>query len=174
VIGVGRVGSRVAKALQFLGASVRGVDPYLDEKQWQDRGVVPTSYKEGIAWANCLTYHCPLFHETFHYFGKHTLAALSKPVWLINASRGGIVDEDAVGEALENGLLLGVALDVFQQEPWPATAFSHDDRVIITPHIGAFSEKAKQRMALETLAVWREFTQSGRLISAVEKKFCFS
>ena len=173
VVGVGRVGSRVAKALQFLGAQVRGVDPYLSAQQWRQRDVSPIPYIEGVKWANCITFHCPLSNETFHYFGMQTLASLTQPIWLVNTSRGGVVDEEVVQDALQSGMLLGAALDVFQQEPWPRASFSGDEKLFLTPHIGAFTEKAKQRMALETLDVWQRFLKTGKVISPIEKKFAF-
>jgi D-3-phosphoglycerate dehydrogenase len=173
VVGVGRVGTRVAKALEYLGAEVRGLDPYLTPEQWHQRGVSPIPYIEGVAWANCISYHCPLFDETLHYFNSATLSQLQQPIWLINVARGGVVDENAVAQGLNSGMILGAGFDVFEQEPWQPQSFSNDSRVILTPHTGAFTEKAKHRMALETVAVWQHFLKTGEVISPIEKKFGF-
>jgi D-3-phosphoglycerate dehydrogenase / 2-oxoglutarate reductase len=158
VVGVGRVGTRVANILQHLGASVLGVDPYLSENQWEERKVKPISYVSGLKWCNMLTFHCPLTDETKHYFSRATLKLLSQPIFLINTARGSIVEEDAITQGLNNGMIRGIGLDVFEEEPWEPTTFAELPQVLLSPHAGAFTEAAKKRLAIETIETWEKYT----------------
>jgi D-3-phosphoglycerate dehydrogenase / 2-oxoglutarate reductase len=157
IVGVGRVGTRVAQLLQQLGAEVRGVDPYLTKSQWLEKQVEATSYVSGLKWCNLLTFHCPLNHETKHYFSQATLKLTSNPIYLINTSRGSVVEEIAIEDGLKNGDLLGVALDVFEEEPWEPASFAESPLVLLSPHAGAYTEAAKNRLALETIITWEKF-----------------
>ncbi|HNX00246.1 MAG TPA: NAD(P)-dependent oxidoreductase [Candidatus Cloacimonadota bacterium] len=163
VIGVGRVGTRVANLLQQLGAEVLGVDPYLNEQQWKERKVTPTTYATGLKWCNLLTFHCPLTEETKYYFCKATLKLLSHPIFLINTARGAVVEEEAIALGLNKNLLKGVALDVFEEEPWEPAHFADSPHVLLSPHAGAFTEAAKNRLSFETVETWEEFVAHGVL-----------
>ena len=163
VVGVGRIGKRVAKALQFFGAKVLGVDPYLSQDEREILGIGFVSYEKGLQLANLITYHCPLTKHTKDYFSVETLEILSNPIFLINVARGRIVDENAIIEGFKRNLLLGVAMDVFENEPWENKDFANRDNVILSPHIGAYTQKAKDRMAKETIKVWENFVFDNRL-----------
>lgn len=171
IVGVGRVGSRVAGALKFLGAEVKGIDPYLSVSEWKERGVEKISYKEGIEWCNLVTFHCPLTKETQHYFSDPILKELHNPVWLINTARGRIIDESVIESGLLSGKILGFASDVFSQEPWKAQNFAKKDNVLLSPHTGSFTKNAKARMSLETLSVWSEFVFNKLIISRIDSRF---
>ena len=153
VVGVGRVGTKVAQSLQHLGASVKGVDPYLSKAEWQNKKIEQVTYVEGLKWCNLLTFHCPLTEETHDYFSSQTLKLLQNPIWLINTSRGGVVDEVAISAGLKCGKLLGVALDVFGEEPWNPQEFTKFENVILSPHSGSFTQKAKVRLVNETIGI---------------------
>ena len=153
VVGVGRVGTKVAQALQHLGASVKGVDPYLSKTEWQNKGLDEITYSEGLEWCNLITFHCPLTEETHDYFSLHTLKLLQNSIWLVNTSRGGVVNESAVNMGLNLKQLLGVALDVFEEEPWCPHDFAKFQNVILSPHSGSFTQKAKTRLVLETIEI---------------------
>jgi len=159
IVGVGRIGTKVANIMQYLGAEVKGVDPYLNEREWQEKSVEPVAYQCGLTWANLITYHCPLTEETHHYFNEHIFNVLNKKIWLVNTSRGDVIQESAIEEGLLSGKILGVALDVFSEEPWKVKTFGYDPRVIITPHIGAYTERAKERMSYETFLVWQKIVK---------------
>lgn len=156
VVGVGRIGSMVSTIMQHLGAAVKGVDPYLTNKEWQYKSVDSVSYNDGIKWANMISFHCPLTQETEDYFDTSVLNRLKNPIWLINTSRGGVVSLEAVKLGLANNLLMGVALDVFPEEPCKVFDFMKDERVILSPHVGAYTSKAKARMAKETFLLWQQ------------------
>ena len=171
IVGLGRVGTRVARTLLNLGADVLAVDPYLTPEEWEQKKVVETSYKAGLEWCNMLSFHCPLTRETQNYFSMKTLRKLQNPIWLLNTARGKIVQEHAIEMGLQKGILLGAALDVFSSEPWKIKEFAKSNNVILTPHTGSFTKKAKQRMALETLKVWSEFVFDNKIISSIDYRF---
>ncbi len=157
IVGVGRIGKRVANAMKLLGAKVKGVDPYLSEAEIQESKIDFIDYESGLKWCNLLTFHCPLTFETKNYFNMKSFDLLSNPIFIVNCARGLIVNEMALNYGLRNNLLLGVALDVFEQEPNPKITFQQNKNVILSPHIGAYTKKSKNRMALETLFVWSQF-----------------
>ena len=173
VVGLGRVGTRVAKTLEYLGAKVLAVDPELCENEWQEKGISPIHYIEGLKWCNLVTYHCPLYSDTFHYFNQKIVDGLDKPIWLVNAARGKVVDFIAVNSGLDNNKLFGVALDVFEEEPWQSECCINNPRFMITPHTGAFTTAAKDRMSIECVDVWQKFVEEDVLISPVDARFIY-
>ena len=173
VVGIGRVGSRVAKILQNLGAEVHGVDPFLNESVWQEKNIESISYQDGLQWCNMLSFHCPLYKDTKHYFNMDILSKFINPFWLINTARGKIVQEQAVVQGLSNKQILGYAADVFTKEPWLGNAFASYNNVYLSPHIGAHTLKAKNRLLKETLQVWKELVFHGKITNSVDLKFCY-
>ena len=173
IVGVGRVGTRVAKALQYFGARVKGVDPYLSKAEWHKKEVESIKYDDGIKWCNLISYHCPLTDETKNYFNDSTISLLGHHIWLVNTARGGIISENAVTTGFKCGKLLGFATDVFSVEPFTATDYADSNNVILTPHIGSFTRKAKNRISLETLEVWSKFVHHGLVISGINKKYFY-
>ncbi len=171
IVGVGRVGTRVAKALKYFGAEVKGVDPYLSKSDWNEKQVSPISYSEGLKWCNLISFHCPLTHETKNYFDETTLDILKNPIWLINTARGGIVLQSALKTGLEYGKLLGFAADVFSVEPPLKLEFSDFSNVILTPHIGSFTRKAKERLSEETLLVWKAYVFQHKIQNPIKNTF---
>ncbi|MCD4819993.1 MAG: hypothetical protein K8S23_15015 [Candidatus Cloacimonetes bacterium] len=170
-IGVGRVGKRVADTLNYLGASVKCVDPYLKDDFWKSNRLEKTTYSEGLKWCNLLTFHCPLTQETRHYFSEKSLKKLKNPIWLVNASRGSVVEEKAIKIGLSNNKLLGVGLDVYTQEPFAAEKWCEQENVFLTPHMGAYTESAKERMSIETLQVWSDYVFENRKSSNIDERF---
>ena len=155
IVGVGNVGTIVAKNLRLLGSEVRGVDPYLSQKDWECKQLIPVSFEEGLKWCNLISFHCPLSLETKNYFSMKTLKKTINPIWLINTSRGEVINTKTVSFGLKNKMILGVGLDVFSKEPCEIQQFMHQDNVFISPHVGAFTKPAKQRLSAETLEVWK-------------------
>lgn len=168
IVGVGRIGSQVAAFLRERGAEVYGVDPYLTEEEWMQKKVEKIGYGEGLKCCNLITYHCPLTSETKDYFSKETLKLLSHPAWLINTARGGIVDQEALKEGLDKGMILGAGLDVYQTEPHPLLSFAGCNNVYLTPHTGAYTAKARQRIAQEIIKVWEAFVLQRTIINRVK------
>jgi D-3-phosphoglycerate dehydrogenase / 2-oxoglutarate reductase len=135
IVGLGNVGSLVAKYARVFGMEVHAYDPYVEEARVQ-------TLNELLAMTDILTLHVPLTAETRKMIGARELAKLARGAYLINASRGEVLDQDAALEALRSEHLAGVALDVFDPEP-PAGPLPDDPRLILTPHIGGCSHEVK-------------------------------
>lgn len=171
VVGVGRIGSLVAKTMQKMGAEVLGVDPFLSDKEKQKIGIDFVKYNVGLKWCNMITYHCPLTDETRNYFDFETLEALSNNTFILNVARGEIIDYDALYSGLSSHKIAGVAIDVFPQEPFHFDKKLDDYNIYLSPHVGAYTKLAKDRMAIETIEVWHEFVRNGKLLSEVDLRF---
>ncbi|MEB3787119.1 MAG: hydroxyacid dehydrogenase [Desulfurococcales archaeon] len=157
IIGVGRIGSRVATLLKALGVNVLGYDkPEILEAR---RGLVESvaSLCEGLSRADIVSIHVPLTEETRGMIGRRELLECLKPgAILVNTSRGGVVDEEALLEALEDGRLYAAALDVLENEPPQGPVeerLLEHPRVIVTPHIGSQTPEAQERIAREAARI---------------------
>ena len=150
VVGLGRVGQEVAKRLNALGMNLVAYDPYIGEERAEQIGAELTDLEEVLDRADFLTIHTPLTPETENMIGKAELAEIEGG-YLINCARGGIVDENALGEAVENDVLKGAALDVFAEEPLPEDSpLIGTEDIIVTPHLGASTEAAQENVAVST------------------------
>jgi len=136
IVGHGQVGSRVARLARAFGMHVRAYDPYISDFGESER---VESLAELIAKSDILTLHVPLSAETRKMID---VSAMKRGSYLINASRGEVLDQNAALSALQAGRLAGLALDVFDPEP-PAGGFPDDPRLILTPHIGGCSFECK-------------------------------
>ena len=145
LIGVGRIGRRVANRARAFGYEVVAYDPY------QEGGAA--SVEEAVAEADAVSLHAPLTDDTRHIIGEATLSAMKRRPVLVNTSRGGLVDLEAVTRALDDGRLGAVALDVTEPEPLPAGhPLRTHPRAIVTPHMSFYSAEAQaelQRRAVE-------------------------
>jgi D-3-phosphoglycerate dehydrogenase / 2-oxoglutarate reductase len=148
LVGMGRIGSRVAKAAQALGMKVAVYDPFLPPERADEMGVTLVSALESLlGMADVLSIHAPLTDETRKLINADRLAQLKPGAYLINTSRGPLIDEPALIAALERGHLRGVALDVFDPEPPdPNNPLLHRDDVIATPHIAGATVAGKDRL----------------------------
>jgi len=151
VVGLGRVGQEVAKRLDSLGMDLVVYDPYINEERAAQFGAeLVDELTDCLARADFVTIHTPLLPETEGMIGAEELAAMGD-AYLINCARGGIVDEPALAEAIENGPVPGAALDVFAEEPLSEDSPLLDvDDVIVTPHLGASTEAAQENVAVDT------------------------
>jgi len=151
IVGFGRVGQEVAKRLGNLGMELLVFDPYISEERADQLGAeLVDDLDDCLQHAEFLTIHTPLTDETENMIGGEELAQLEGG-YVINCARGGIVDEDALAEAVDDGILKGAAVDVFAQEP-----VSRDnpllgvEDIIVTPHLGASTEAAQENVATST------------------------
>jgi len=170
VIGLGRIGRIVAERARGLGMKVVAHDPYLesDEPDGQVPGGELLGLDELLGRADFISLHVPLTESTRNLISWESLARVKPGARLINAARGGVVDEEAVLDALAEGRLAGAAFDVFEQEPPPRDHpfFSRDD-VIVTPHLGASSREAQLRVAVDIAEQISEFILKGVAENAV-------
>lgn len=171
IIGVGLIGTWVGRFFTTWGAQVRGVDPYLHETDWKRKGIQNIDIESGLAWCNTLTFHCPLTHETSGFFSREILSLIPHPIWLINTARGGLLSDIALEEGLRSGIIRGLALDVYEDEPPVPKAWFDSTRVILTPHSASHTEAAKHRLVKETMEVWEKFCITGEVLHEVDYRF---
>jgi D-3-phosphoglycerate dehydrogenase len=154
LVGVGRIGSRVARVARALDMRVIAYDPYISKERAQqlDIELVPT-LEDALREADVVSLHVPYSAETHHLINSKTLAQMKKGAYLINTARGGLVDEKALLEALQSGHLHGAGLDVFDPEPpSPEHPLLQLDNVIATPHIAGASMQSKDRLWEQAIA----------------------
>ena len=149
IVGLGEVGRRVSRLAAAFSMRVTAFDPYLDDAQFAERGASRAASLEALlAATDILTLHVPLYGETSRMIAAPQLAQLPPNAYLINASRGGVLDLQAAFDALAANRLAGVALDVFEPEP-PSIAFPGDPRLILTPHVAGCSTEAKASIGVK-------------------------
>ncbi|MFP3910031.1 MAG: phosphoglycerate dehydrogenase, partial [Archaeoglobaceae archaeon] len=149
VIGLGRIGFEVARRAVALEMNVIGYDPYISKDRTEDIGVKLAKLDEVIKKSDMITVHVPKTKETTHLLSKEEFEAMKDGVMVINCARGGIIDEDALYHALENGKVKGAALDVYEQEPPdPHNPLLKLDNVVTTPHLGASTREAQMGVGL--------------------------
>jgi len=151
VVGFGRVGQEVAKRLGNLGMEVVTFDPYISQDRADQIGAeLVEDLAACLDRADFLTIHTPLTAETEHMIGAEQLAQLEGG-YVINCARGGIIDEPALAEAIEDGVVAGAAVDVFGEEPVsPDNPLLDVDEVVVTPHLGASTAAAQENVAVST------------------------
>ncbi|CAL9433939.1 D-3-phosphoglycerate dehydrogenase [Streptomyces sp. enrichment culture] len=145
VLGLGRIGSLVARRLTAFDMRVLAYDPYADPEHAHALGVRLTGLDELLARAQFLTVHLPLTEGTAGLIGGDALRRVRPDLRIVNAARGGIVDEDALHAALAEGRIAGAALDVYAEEPCTGSPLFALDNVIGTPHLGASTPEAQER-----------------------------
>ncbi len=149
-IGLGKIGSLTARKCRgAFDAEILAYDPYLKPDAAAALGATPVgSIEELLRRSDLVSLHVPLTPDTKGLIGAKELALMKPTAYLINASRGSIVDEDALAEALRKGAIAGAALDVFAQEPLPANHPLYDvPNLLLTPHSAALTAEAMERMA---------------------------
>lgn len=172
IVGLGKIGRRVAKTCLALGMKVTVFDPFLSNAAAEELGVQSVSIDDILEKSDFITIHAPKTRETQNLFNREAFARCKRGLRIVNCARGGIIDESALLEALENGQVAGAALDVFEKEPLPAdspllTATHLADRLVLTPHLGASTEEAQVNVALDVAEQIREFFSNGFAKSAV-------
>ncbi len=168
VIGLGRIGSTVARKAQGIGMDVAAFDPFLPAGA-AGRGSVPMkSLEELLAKADIITLHIPRTKETTNLLNEARLRSMKKGAYLINAARGGLVDEDALLKLLDEGHLAGAALDTFVTEPLPADSKLRDNpKLILTPHLGASTSEAQQAVSTILARQIIDFVKTGAVAGCV-------
>jgi D-3-phosphoglycerate dehydrogenase len=149
LIGAGHIGRIVADRARGMKMKVIVFDPYLKPETVEKLDLEPVSLDELLARADYVTVHTPKTEETFDMINRDALAKMKKDAILLNCARGGIVNEEAVCEALESGRLAGAAFDVFTIEPPEGNRLMNLDNFICTPHLGASTQEAQDNVAKE-------------------------
>ena len=153
VIGIGRIGQEVAKRALAFGMKVMTYDVMDVETELEVKKV---GFEELIGMADVITLHLPLTDKTKHMISDREFEKMKDGVILVNASRGGTVDEGALLRALEAGKIRAAALDVFEKEPPEDFTLINHPSVIATPHIGAAAKEGQKRAGMEVVSILRE------------------
>ena len=169
IVGLGRIGGEVAARARAFGMNVIAYDPYIAQSRFEALRVQEaTSLEALLEQSTVLTVHTPLTDETMGMIGKREIARLPQRSIVVNMARGGIVDEEALVEALENKHLLGAVVDAYEKEP---LASDHPLRtlpnVLLTPHIGASTTEAQRNVAVDVCIAVRDALLSGELSRSI-------
>lgn len=149
IIGLGRIGSELSKRAKAFHMNVIAFDPYLSEERAKKLGVKKASFEEAIATGDFITVHTPLTKDTRHLINRDVFAQMKPGVRILNCARGGIIDEDALYEAIQSGHVAGAALDVFETEPPGNHRLFTLPQVTATPHLGASTVEAQENVAID-------------------------
>ena len=148
ILGMGRIGSAIAKRAKGFDMKVIYHDLYRREDLEEELGIDYKSRDEVLREADFVSLHVPLTPETHHMIGAGELAAMKETAILINTSRGPVVDEEALYEALRDGAIAGAGLDVFEVEPInPGSPLLDLDNIVLTPHLASGSVETRTKMA---------------------------
>lgn len=151
IVGLGAIGREVARMSKGIGMNILGYDPYLNDKDLIDQYEISMMELDDLfKKSDFITLHSPLTDETEHMVNKETLSIMKPSAYLINTSRGGLVDEEALYDALINGIIAGAAQDVFSKEPAGEHKLLTLSNFVLTPHIGAYTEEATERMVVQS------------------------
>ncbi len=149
VIGLGRIGAEVSKRALAFGMTVYAFDPFLTAARAEKLGVKMATLNDTIQAADIITVHTPLMKETRHLISDAQFAMMKKGVRILNCARGGIIDEKALQKALDDGIVAGAALDVYEEEPANEHPLLNYPQVITTPHLGASTIEAQVNVAVD-------------------------
>ncbi len=152
VVGLGRIGQLVAQRLAAFGTHVVAFDPYVSAARAAQLGIELLPLDDLLARADFISVHLPKTPETAGLFGKEALAKTKPGVIIVNAARGGLVDEQALAEAITSGHVRAAALDVFATEPCTDSPLFALPQVVVTPHLGASTAEAQDRAGTDVAA----------------------
>ena len=162
LIGLGKIGNAVAERAAAFKMTVLAFDPLIPSSSFISTGVVESELPGLLRQSDFISIHSPLTTQTRNMINETTLNMCQPNLYLINTSRGGIVDEQALFEALEDGRIAGAALDVFENEPPGEHPLFRSNRVIATPHLGASTEESQHRVAEEIAKTVADFLLHGK------------
>ncbi len=159
IIGFGRIGKELAKKASALGMKIKFYD-LLDQEEY-DLKYKYSDFNELLETSDFISIHVPLNKEKGALIGKDEIAKMKDQAYLINCARGGVVDEEALINALDSNKLAGAAIDVYMNEPNPNTRLCNHDKVSTTPHIGASTKEAQMKIGEEIRNIIEEFIKEG-------------
>jgi D-3-phosphoglycerate dehydrogenase / 2-oxoglutarate reductase len=169
IIGFGRIGQRVADRARAFEMRIVAYDPLLDAEAARELKVELLPLDDLLVRADVITFHAPLTKESRNLLNRERIAKMKKGALVINCGRGGVIDEEALLEALESGHLGGAALDVFAEEPPKDLRLVRHKRVVATPHLGAQTAEAQERISIETAQMVLAALSGSRDVAAVNR-----
>ncbi|MDP6283974.1 MAG: NAD(P)-dependent oxidoreductase [Acidimicrobiales bacterium] len=148
LIGLGRIGSRVAKVATAAGIHVTAYDPFESDERFEALGVTrSTDLGEAVSEAQIVSIHAPLSPQTRHLVDSNLIGGMRDGVFIVNTARGGLIDDDALLEALDSGKVGGAGLDVTEPEPLPSGhALLEHESVLVTPHVASATTAGRNRI----------------------------
>ncbi|GMQ85920.1 MAG: hypothetical protein BMS9Abin07_1490 [Acidimicrobiia bacterium] len=152
ILGLGRIGAMVAERAAAFGMRIVAHDPYIGDEQAAGLGVQLVGLDELLAESDFLTIHMPRTTETEGLIGADAFDKMKEGVRIINAARGGIVDEEALAAAVAEGVVAGAAVDVYAVEPTTQSPLFELAEVVVTPHLGASTREAQDRAGASVAA----------------------
>jgi D-3-phosphoglycerate dehydrogenase len=167
VIGCGNIGSIVADRALGLKMHVLAYDPYLSPERAEDLGVEKVDLEALLARADAITLHVPITDQTRDMIDARALAKTKPGVLIVNCARGGLVVEEDLRAALESGQVAGAALDVFSEEPARENVLFGLDGVVATPHLGAATNEAQAKVAVQVAQQMADYLTTGAVTNAV-------
>ncbi len=167
IIGLGRIGTQVAKRAQAFQMKIIAYDPFITETQATKLEITLVELKDLYQQANYISIHTPFSEETYHLIGEKEIAMMKDGVRIINCARGGIIDENALYEGLKSGKIAGCALDVFEKEPPLESPLLDLDQVVVVPHLGASTKEAQINVGVDIAQQIVDFLISGDIKNAV-------
>ncbi|MEH7414424.1 phosphoglycerate dehydrogenase [Neobacillus drentensis] len=167
IIGMGKIGTEVAKRSKSFGMNILAFDPYLTEDRAKKLGIIKASLDLIAQDSDFITVHTPLTNDTRGLINDDYLSKTKKGVRFVNCARGGIIDEKALVRAIQSGHVAGAALDVFEQEPVANNELLQNPNIIVTPHLGASTVEAQEKVAQEVSAEIIEIFEKQSIQNAV-------
>jgi D-3-phosphoglycerate dehydrogenase len=167
VIGAGNIGGIVCDRAVGLKMKVVAYDPFLSEERAQELKVEKVELDELLARADFITLHVPMTEQTKNILSREALAKTKPGVRIINCARGGLVDEEALADALKSGHVAGAAFDVFTVEPAKENVLFGLPNVVVTPHLGAATSEAQENVALQVAEQMSDYLLTGAVQNAL-------
>jgi D-3-phosphoglycerate dehydrogenase len=167
IIGLGNIGREVARKAKLLNMNVIAYDIYDLSEVAKSIGVEFVSFDEVLSRSDFISIHVPLTDSTRHIIGKDEFNKMKNGVKIINCARGGVIDEDALYEAIVNGKVSSAALDVFEQEPPFNSRLLELENVIVTPHIGAATHESQKKVSIAIVEQAIDALKYNRIRNAV-------
>jgi D-3-phosphoglycerate dehydrogenase len=171
LVGFGQVGARVAARLKPWHVTLLTFDPYITPERAAELGVTSVTLEELLSRSDVVSLHTPVTPETTGMLGEKRLGLMKKGAILVNCARGALVDEAALVKALGTGQLAGAALDVYREEPPKDYSLMKHPKVLCTPHLGASTVEAQDRVAVETVEMVVEALAGSPFVAAVNLPF---
>ena len=167
VIGCGNIGSIVANRALGLHFKVIVFDPFLQDERAKDMGVEKVELNDLFKRSDFITLHTPLTEKTKNIINKDSFKLMKKGIRIVNCARGGLIDEEALKENLESGHVASAALDVFVNEPPKDSPLLGTKNLIMTPHLGASTTEAQEKVALQVAEQISDYLKTGAITNAV-------
>jgi D-3-phosphoglycerate dehydrogenase len=167
LIGCGNIGSIVAARAQGLGMRVIAADPFLSLERAGQLGIERVQLDELLGRADVISLHTPLNESTRNILSREALAKTKKGVRIVNCARGGLIDEEALYDALQSGHVQGAALDVFSTEPPGTIRLFECENLVVTPHLGASTGEAQEKVAVQIAEQMSDYLLTGAISNAI-------